>query len=149
MNASSALSSSTSSRALSAEFSARNNAGEGFDPSGEIDGWALVFGAATTDDVAVYRDGDDAVLVGTDGSGDEDSRWAVRIAGITDEAIEALRTSAAESGDLAQSGLCTIALGYDRALTGAEKEALYAADWDHLATHPATARAACARVLDV
>ena len=62
----------------SATFIRLNNAGEGFDPT-EISEWKLVWLADSTDGVAVYRDGDDAILVGTDGSGDDDSRWAVRV----------------------------------------------------------------------
>lgn len=57
-----------------------NNAGQGFDPSAEIGGWTLLRAAETTDDVSEYVDEDgQLVLVGTDGSGDEDSRWAVRV----------------------------------------------------------------------
>ena len=63
----------------SATFSRLNDEGEGFDPAEEISEWKLVWLAGSTDGVAVYRDGDDAVLVGTDGSGDDDSRWAVRV----------------------------------------------------------------------
>jgi hypothetical protein len=63
----------------SATFTRLNSEGEGFDPTEEIGEWKLVWLAGTTDDVAVYRDGDDVVLVGTDGSGDDDSRWAVRV----------------------------------------------------------------------
>jgi len=63
----------------SATFSRLNNEGEGFDPADEIAGWKVVWLADDTNGVAVYRDGDDAILVGTDGSGDEESRWAVRV----------------------------------------------------------------------
>ena len=63
-----------------ATFAALNNAGEGFDPADEIAAWTLVEAADTTDAVSVYRDESGAtVLVGTDGSGDDDSRWAVRV----------------------------------------------------------------------
>jgi hypothetical protein len=65
-------------------FATLNNAGEGFDPSHDIDGWEVEREAATTDDVAVYSYTDDEgdrwlVLVGTDGTGSDDSRWAVRV----------------------------------------------------------------------
>jgi len=63
----------------SATFTRLNSEGEGFDPTEEIGGWKLVWLPDSTDGVTVYRDGDDAVLVGTDGSGDDDSRWAVRV----------------------------------------------------------------------
>jgi len=63
----------------SATFSRLNDEGEGFDPAEEISEWKLVWLADSTDGVAVYRDGDDAILVATDGSGDDDSRWAVRV----------------------------------------------------------------------
>ena len=57
-----------------------NNDGDGFDPSGDLDGMALGHDATDTSDVAVYyRDGR-AILVGTDGSGDDDSRWGVEVA---------------------------------------------------------------------
>lgn len=39
-------------------FRAGNHAGDGFDPSDDIDDWTLVTPAETTDDVAVYLDGD-------------------------------------------------------------------------------------------
>ena len=39
----------------------------------------MVWLADGTDGVAVYQDGYDAILVATDGSGDDDSRWAVRV----------------------------------------------------------------------
>lgn len=81
MNAATALDLNTSDADLSAAFSALNDAGEGFDPTDEIKSWRRVRRAETTDDVAVYRDGKDAILVGTDASGDDDSRWAVRISG--------------------------------------------------------------------
>ena len=65
-------------------FTVLNNAGKGFDPEPEIDAWTLVRLTDNTDDVSVYRytdeDGDTwHVLVGTDGTGSDDSRWAVRI----------------------------------------------------------------------
>lgn len=63
----------------SATFSRLNDQGEGFDPAEEIGGWKVVWLADGTDGVAVYQDGYDAILVGTDGSGDDDSRWAVRV----------------------------------------------------------------------
>jgi len=56
-----------------------NDAGDGFDPTREIDAWTLVYRAQNTDEVSIYADGDDAILVGTDGMGDDDSRWAVRV----------------------------------------------------------------------
>lgn len=65
-------------------FTVLNNAAEGFDPTFEIDAWALVRRAETTDDVSVYTTTDDqgdewVILVGTDGMGSDDSRWAVRV----------------------------------------------------------------------
>lgn len=64
----------------SSTFTILNNQGLGFDPSDEIDGWILRRAAETTDDVSVYEDEEGAtVLVGTDGSGSDDSRWAVRV----------------------------------------------------------------------
>lgn len=62
-------------------FSTLNNSGEGFDPTAEIGGWTLHSAARNTSDIAVYVDGADVVLVGTDGTGSDDSRWAVRVAG--------------------------------------------------------------------
>ena len=56
-----------------------NDAGDGFDPTSRIDSWELVYASSSTDHVSIYRDGDDAILVGTNGMGDEDSRWAVRV----------------------------------------------------------------------
>ena len=63
----------------SATFSRLNDQGDGFDPAEEIAGWKVVWLADGTDGVAVYQDGYDAILVATDGSGDDDSRWAVRV----------------------------------------------------------------------
>lgn len=65
-------------------YNALNNAGQGFDPSDDLGGWRLLHEARTTDDVSVYEeidtDGDVwLVLVGTDGTGSDDSRWAVRV----------------------------------------------------------------------
>lgn len=65
-----------------AAYAALNNAGEGYDPTG--DDLVTVSEADTTDGVSIYRwtddDGDQwLVLVGTDGRGSEDSRWAVRV----------------------------------------------------------------------
>lgn len=56
--------------------------GRGFDPEFEPEIGELVYEAATTDEVSVYRledeDGDTwAVLVGTDADGE--GRWAVRV----------------------------------------------------------------------
>lgn len=70
---------------------------------------------------------------------------------VTDTAIRDLRDEAAAAGDLAQSGLCTIALRgteYDvRGLSSAEIDALLEEDWDALDTLPAIARNECARVI--
>lgn len=65
-------------------FRTLNDRGQGFDPTGIDSLWDLREHAATTDDVAVYRaqdaEGDEwVILVGTDGTGSEDSRWAVRV----------------------------------------------------------------------
>lgn len=61
------------------EYARCNNEGGGFDPSPDIDGWALIRAAATTDDPAIYEDAEGLyVLVGTDGMGSDESRWAVR-----------------------------------------------------------------------
>jgi len=74
-----------------AAHSLLNNRGEGFDPTGDIDGWELVYEARTTDEVSVYRHTDDegdfwVYLVGTDGSGSDDSRWATRVGDVGVEA---------------------------------------------------------------
>ena len=58
-------------------FTAGNNAGDGFDPAAMLTGGRPTHRADTTDDVSVYVIGDEAILVGTDGTGDDDSRWAV------------------------------------------------------------------------
>ena len=60
-------------------FQRLNNAGEGFDPEDDIADWDLVYRAQNDTEVSIYADGDDAILVATDGSGDDDSRWAVRV----------------------------------------------------------------------
>jgi len=51
-------------------FRAGNHAGEGFDPSGLIDGWNYQW---TTDGIELYLDGASLVLVG-----DVNGQWAVR-----------------------------------------------------------------------
>lgn len=64
---------------IRSEYNRCNNEGCGFDPSSEIAGWTLIRAAATTDDPAIYEDADGLyVLVGTDGMGTDESRWAVR-----------------------------------------------------------------------
>lgn len=69
-------------RDASAAYTILNNQGEGFDPSDDIADWTLVSEADTTDGVSVYTDTDglgNVYLVSTDGSGSDDSRWAVRV----------------------------------------------------------------------
>jgi len=61
-------------------FTSGNNDGDGYDPEADIQGLLPVHTAETTDDVSVYLLGDRAVLVGTDGSGSDDSRWGVTVA---------------------------------------------------------------------
>jgi hypothetical protein len=68
-------------------FSVLNDQGEGFDPTGEDSAWTLRRDAETTDDVSVYTHTDDdgdlwVILVGTDQSGSDDSRWAVRVGAV-------------------------------------------------------------------
>ena len=64
---------------IRAEYARCNNEGGGFDPSSEITGWALIRATTTTDDPTIYEDADGLyVLVGTDGMGTDESRWAVR-----------------------------------------------------------------------
>jgi len=58
----------------SSTFDRLNSAGEGFDPDAEIEDWNLVSRATTDDEVSVYADGDDAILVG-----DANGAWAVRV----------------------------------------------------------------------
>lgn len=55
-------------------FGYLNNAGEGFDPDGELADWELVYRAQNMDEVSIYADGDEAILVG-----DADGLWAVRV----------------------------------------------------------------------
>jgi hypothetical protein len=55
-------------------FSELNDAGEGFDPDDDLAGWELVARAANMDEVSIYADGDDAILVG-----DAGGLWAVRV----------------------------------------------------------------------
>jgi hypothetical protein len=55
-------------------FSKLNDAGEGFDPDEALAGWELVSRAANMDEVSIYADGDDAVVVG-----DAGGLWAVRV----------------------------------------------------------------------
>lgn len=69
-------------RAASLAYVTLNNAGKGFDPEPDLEGWTLLRSAESTDDVSVYEVTDDEgdrwiVLVGTDGSGREP--WAVRV----------------------------------------------------------------------
>jgi len=52
-----------------------NNAGDGYDPEGDDLG-ELVLAAVADDQVAIYRDGDDVILVG-----DSNGPWAVRVRG--------------------------------------------------------------------
>lgn len=58
----------------SATFTELNDDGEGFDPDDYIGDWELVYRAQNMDDVSIYADGDDAILVG-----DADGLWAVRV----------------------------------------------------------------------
>ena len=60
----------------SAIFTRLNNAGEGFDPDDDLGDWDLVYRATTDDEVSIYADGDDAILVG-----DANGAWAVRVSG--------------------------------------------------------------------
>ena len=52
---------------------AANNAGEGYDPEGEDLGDVVLVGQSD-DQVSIYRDGEDVVLVG-----DANGWWAVRV----------------------------------------------------------------------
>lgn len=52
---------------------AANNAGEGYDPEGEDLGDVVLLGRSE-DEVSIYRDGEDVVLVG-----DANGWWAVRV----------------------------------------------------------------------
>lgn len=59
----------------SATFSRLNDAGEGFDPDDdEILNWELVYTAQNVDEVSIYADGYDAILVDIAGG-----FWAVRV----------------------------------------------------------------------
>ena len=58
----------------SATFTQLNDAGEGFDPDDDLAGWELVYRAQNMDEVSIYADGDDAILVG-----DAGGLWAVRV----------------------------------------------------------------------
>lgn len=63
-------------------YNEKNNAGEGFDPSDDISSGRLelVIEAGSTSEVSVYKNVfGDVILVGTDGSGSEGSRWAVEL----------------------------------------------------------------------
>ena len=61
-------------------YDAGNTAGDGYDPTADIaDASSPVHAAETTDDVSVYHVGDVAILVATDGSGDDVSRWGVAV----------------------------------------------------------------------
>ena len=80
-------------------FSELNDAGKGYDPTGDDLG-ELVRDAETTSDVAVWRWTDESgdewlILVGTDGSGSDDSRWAVRV-GDTGVTLSDVRVEHAE-----------------------------------------------------
>ena len=55
-------------------FDTLNNAGAGFDPDDEIADWDLVYSAKNINEVSIYKDGYDAVLVG-----DAHGLWAVRV----------------------------------------------------------------------
>lgn len=55
-------------------FTELNDAGEGFDPDDDLADWELVYRAQNMDEVSIYADGDDAILVG-----DADGLWAVRV----------------------------------------------------------------------
>ena len=57
-------------------FTRLNNAGEGFDPDDDLGDWDLVYRATADDEVSIYADGDDAILVG-----DANGAWAVRVSG--------------------------------------------------------------------
>jgi hypothetical protein len=62
-------------------FRAGNDAGDGFAPPEDMvgEGWELFASRDSTDDVEVWLDNKRRiVLVGTDGTGSDDSRWAVR-----------------------------------------------------------------------
>jgi hypothetical protein len=59
----------------SAIFSRLNNDGEGFEPDeDDLASWDLVYRAQNMDEVSIYEDGNDAILVG-----DADGLWAVRV----------------------------------------------------------------------
>tara|TARA_R110000868_G_scaffold382146_1_gene648627 strand:- start:96 stop:350 length:255 start_codon:yes stop_codon:yes gene_type:complete len=58
----------------SSTFTQINNDGEGFDPDDDLAGWELVYRAQNMDEVSIYADGDDAILVG-----DAGGLWAVRV----------------------------------------------------------------------
>ena len=55
-------------------FTQLNSNGEGFDPDDEIADWDLVYSAKNINEVSIYKDGYDAVLVG-----DAHGLWAVRV----------------------------------------------------------------------
>lgn len=58
-----------------ATFSRLNDAGQGFGPDDDdLAEWELVSRAANMDEVSIYADGDDAILVG-----DAGGLWAVRV----------------------------------------------------------------------
>jgi hypothetical protein len=61
--------------AANCAWHAANNAGEGYDPEGDDLG-ELVLAAVADDQVAIYRDGDDVVIVG-----DSNGPWGVRVRG--------------------------------------------------------------------
>ena len=56
-----------------------NNKGLGFDPSDEIETWEIISLASSTDKVSVYTDGENIFLVGTDATGNKESRWATKM----------------------------------------------------------------------
>jgi hypothetical protein len=55
-------------------FTQLNSNGEGFDPDDDLPDWTCVYRARTVDEVSIYADGDDAILVG-----DAGGSWAVRV----------------------------------------------------------------------
>lgn len=55
-------------------FGYLNDAGEGFDPDDDLADWELVYRAQNMDEVSIYEDGYDAILVA-----DANGPWAVRV----------------------------------------------------------------------
>ena len=85
-------------------FTAGNNAGDGFDPGSMLTGGRPTHRADTTDDVSVYVVGGKAILVGTDGTGDDDSRWAVEVEVDATNMADALRYLAARGCEAHDNG---------------------------------------------